>query len=116
MADPIELHERRGGRGFDRSALLMLALSSCNNANAAAAAGGTAPTNSMQQLLPLLLMLGRDDGDRGLEDVLAVLALTQGTLDTNSLIAGMLLGRGGGWDDRLYEFLGRDRDRKTSGR
>lgn len=50
---------RGGFRGMDRSALFLLALTSCNNNNAAAQSTGTAPaTNPLQQLLPLLLMMG----------------------------------------------------------
>ena len=55
------LFGKSGGRGMDRSLALLMAMSSANTAQQQGNSGTT--TNPMQQLLPLLLLLGRDDGD-----------------------------------------------------
>jgi len=56
----------KGGGGLDRTAALLLALSG-SNMNAQQQGTGTT-TNPMQQMLPLLLLLGRDDlYDKGVE-------------------------------------------------
>ena len=71
------LGSRGGGgvRGLDRSALLMLAITAGNNNAAMQASGGTgAPVlNPLQQLLPLLLLMGCGFGD-GWERSLEVFA------------------------------------------
>ena len=51
-----------GGRGFDRSAALMMMMSAANSNNVQQQGTGVT-TNPMQQLLPLLLLMGRDDWD-----------------------------------------------------
>lgn len=56
------LFGKGGGRGFDRTAALLLAVSSSGNMGQQQATGGiTNTTNSMQQILPLLLLLGREE-------------------------------------------------------
>jgi hypothetical protein len=58
---------KTGGRGLDRMAIMALTM---NTANPSATQGGVPTTNPMQQLLPLLLLLDRDDwgsGDKTVE-------------------------------------------------
>jgi hypothetical protein len=54
----------KGGGGMDRSAIMMLLATSFNSANVNTQQTTTgAVVNPMQQMLPLLLLLGRDDWD-----------------------------------------------------
>lgn len=58
---------KTGGRGLDRMAIMALTM---NTASPSATQGGVPTTNPMQQLLPLLLLLDREDwgsGDKTVE-------------------------------------------------
>jgi hypothetical protein len=58
------LFGKGGGRGgMDRSMALIMAMSAANQQQQSTATGVVTTTNPMQQLLPLLLLFGRDDCD-----------------------------------------------------
>jgi hypothetical protein len=51
----------KGGRGLDRSMLMMMVLNSANANSQQTTTGAT--VNPMQALLPMFMMMGRDDWD-----------------------------------------------------
>jgi hypothetical protein len=62
---------KTGGRGLDRMAIMALTMNTANSSSQQQ--GGATAANPMQQLLPLLLLMDRDDWGSGGEKSIEIL-------------------------------------------